>query len=135
MFEAIPSPNLGLSFDPSHLVRMQVDYVRALHEFGDRVHHVHLKDTEVMQERVYESGILGPSFGNPYRYSEGWWRYTIPGEGEIDWNLVVRRLDEIGYDRVLSVELEDHHFTGTPELEKEGLLRAKEYVEQFLKGE
>ena len=46
----------------------------------------------------------------------------------------VRRLEEVGYDGVLSVELEDHHFTATPELQKEGLLRAKEYVEQFLKG-
>ena len=134
MFEEIPSSNLGLSFDPSHLVRIQVDYVRALHEFGDRVHHVHLKDTEIVQERLYESGILGPSFDSPYGYGDGWWRYVIPGEGEIDWNLVIRRLEEVGYDGVLSVELEDHHFTATPELQKEGLLRAKEYVAEFLKG-
>jgi sugar phosphate isomerase/epimerase len=52
----------------------------------------------------------------------------------VDWNLIMRRLEEIGYDGVLSVELEDHHFWATPELQKEGLLRSKDYIEQFLKG-
>ena len=134
IFAAIPSPNLGICFDPSHFVRIQVDYVRVLHEFGDRVHHVHLKDTEIIGEKLYESGILGESYGRTYGFGEGWWRYTIPGEGEIDWNLVIRRLEEAGYDGVLSVELEDHHFYSSPESQQEGLLRSKEYIEQFLKG-
>ena len=47
---------------------------------------------------------------------------------------MVRRLEEVGYDGVLSVELEDHHFWQTPELQQAGLLRSKNYVEQFLKG-
>ena len=134
IFEVIPSPNLGICYDPSHFARIQIDYVRVLHEFGDRVRHVHLKDTEIIGERLYESGILGQSFGRSYGFGEGWWRYTIPGEGEVDWNLVIRRLEEAGYDGVLSVELEDHHFWETPELQKEGLLRSKDYIEQFLKG-
>ena len=134
IFEAIPSPNLGISYDPSHLVRIQVDYMRFLHEFGDRVRHVHLKDTEILSEKLYESGILGESYGRTYGFGEGWWRYTIPGEGEVDWNQVIRRLEEFGYDGVLSVELEDHHFWATPELQQEGLLRSKDYIEQFLKG-
>jgi sugar phosphate isomerase/epimerase len=133
IFAVIPSPNLGICYDPSHFARIQVDYVRVLHEFGDRVRHVHLKDTEIISDRLYESGILGQTFGRTYGFGEGWWRYTIPGEGEVDWNLIMRRLEEIGYDGVLSVELEDHHFWDTPELQKEGLLRSKDYIEQFLK--
>jgi sugar phosphate isomerase/epimerase len=134
IFAAIPSPNLGISFDPSHFVRIQIDYLRVLHEFGSRVHHVHLKDTEILPEKLYESGILGESYGRTYGFGEGWWRYTIPGEGQIDWNQVIRRLEEAGYDGVLSVELEDHHFWATPELQQEGLRRAKDYIEQFVKG-
>lgn len=108
--------------------------MRLLHEFGGRVKHVHLKDTEIIQEKLYESGILGESYGHTYGFGEGWWRYTIPGEGSVDWELVIRRLEEFGYDGVLSVELEDHHFWATPELQQEGILRAKDYIVQFLKG-
>jgi len=134
IFELIPSSNLGICFDPSHFVRIQIDYLRFLHEFGDRVFHVHLKDTEILPEKLYESGILGESYGSTYGFGEGWWRYTIPGEGTVDWNRVIRRLEEAGYDGILSMELEDHHFYATPELQQEGLLRSKEYIEQFLKG-
>lgn len=134
IFAAIPSPNLGICFDPSHFVRLQIDPVRLLAEFGHRVKHVHLKDTEVIAERLYECGILGESYGRSYGFGEGWWRYTIPGEGLVDWQLILRRLEEYGYGGVLSVELEDHHFWATPELQKEGLLRARDYVGQFLKG-
>lgn len=135
IFAAIPSPNLGICYDPSHFARLQIDHVRLLHEFGDRVHHVHLKDTEILPEKLYESGILGESYGRTYGFGEGWWRYTIPGEGLVDWQLVIRRLEEIGYDGVLSVELEDHHFWATPDLQKEGLLRSRDYISQFLKDD
>jgi sugar phosphate isomerase/epimerase len=133
IFAAIPSPYLGICFDPSHFVRLHIDYLRLLSEFGDRVKHVHLKDTEILPEKLYESGILGESYGRTYVCGEGWWRYAIPGEGEVDWNQVIRRLEDLGYDGVLSVELEDHYFWKTPELQKEGILRAKEYIEQFLR--
>jgi sugar phosphate isomerase/epimerase len=134
IFAAIPSPNLGLCYDPSHFARMQIDYQRVLCEFGDRVRHVHLKDTEILPEKLYESGIAGESYDRTYVCGEGWWRYTIPGDGEVDWNFIIHRLEDVGYDGVLSVELEDHYYWQTPELQQEGLLRSKEYIEQFLKG-
>lgn len=133
IFAAIPSPNLGICYDPSHFARMQIDHVRLLHEFGDRVKHVHLKDTEVIAEKLYESGIAGESYGRTYGFGEGWWRYTIPGEGMIDWQLIIRRLEETGYDGVLSVELEDCHFWDTADLQKEGIVRSRDYIGQFLK--
>ncbi|MFH1570631.1 MAG: sugar phosphate isomerase/epimerase [Gemmatimonadota bacterium] len=132
IFAAIPSPNLGICYDPSHFARLQIDWVRLLHEFGQRVKHVHLKDTEIIGEKLYECGILGESYGRTYGFGEGWWRYTIPGEGVIDWQLIVRRLEEIGYEGVLSVELEDCHFWSTPELQQDGILRARDYIQQFL---
>ena len=134
IFEVVPSANLGICYDPSHFARIQIDYLRLLHEFGDRVRHVHLKDTEIISEKLYESGILGETHARSFGYGEGWWRYAIPGEGEVDWNQIVRRLEELGYDGVLSIELEDHHFSATAELQQEGILRSREYIEQFLKG-
>lgn len=134
IFAAVPSPNLGICYDPSHFARLQIDHVRVLGEFGDRIKHVHLKDTEILQEGLYESGILGQSYTSTYGYGEGWWRYTIPGEGLVDWQLILRRLEEMGYDGVLSIELEDDHFSATPQLQQEGILRSRDYISQFLKG-
>ena len=134
IFSAIPSSNLGICYDPSHFARIQIDHERVLHEFSDRVRHVHLKDTEIIEENMYECGVLGPSFDSPYGFGEKWWRYTIPGEGMVDWQLVVRRLEDAGYEGVLSVELEDHYFWADADLQKEGLLRSKDYVEQFLRS-
>ena len=134
IFAAVPSPNLGICYDPSHFARLQIDHVRVLGEFGDRIKHVHLKDTEILQEGLYESGILGQSYTSTYGYGEGWWCYTIPGEGLVDWQLILRRLEEMGYDGVLSIELEDDHFSATPQLQQEGILRSRDYISQFLKG-
>ena len=133
MFEAIPSAHLGICFDPSHLIRQHIDYMRALHEFGDRVRHVHAKDTEIMAEGVYEHGVMGETFGVKYRYGGGWWRYCIPGYGEVNWGRFLHRLEEVGYDGILSIELEDHHFCETPERQKEGLLKAQAHLEPLLK--
>lgn len=134
MFKEVPSKALGLCFDPSHLVRMQIDYERALNEFGDRVVHVHAKDTSVNYERLYECGIYGDSVGNKeYGFGERWWRYTIPGSGDVDWTLMVTRLEDFGYEGPLSIELEDQRFWATPEARKEGLLRAKEYLEGIVR--
>ena len=130
IFKVCPSPNLGICFDPSHLVRMGIDYLRAVHEFGGRVKHVHAKDTEVHDELLYEHGIYGPSFGgSPYRYGEGWWRYCIPGDGQVDWSRFIARLQDHGYEGCLSIELEDHRYCGDPEKQKAGLLAAAEHLD------
>lgn len=132
MFAEIPSPNLGLCFDPSHLARIQIDYLRALSEFGSRVHHVHGKDCEILEDGLYLHGVLGETFGRRYQHGEGWWRYCIPGDGEIDWRRFVHRLSEFGFDGVVSIELEDHHYKGNAEAEKDGIVAAAAYLEQFV---
>ena len=47
LFDAVPSKALGLEYDPSHLLWQQVDYLRAVRDFGDRIYHVHAKDTKI----------------------------------------------------------------------------------------
>ena len=44
LFEIIPSPNFGLNFDPSHYVWQQLDYLKTVYDFKDRIFHVHFKD-------------------------------------------------------------------------------------------
>jgi sugar phosphate isomerase/epimerase len=51
----------------------------------------------------------------------GWWRYRIPGLGEVDWPGVVRTLRDSGYDGVVSVEHEDPVWSGDLDRVREGL--------------
>ena len=132
IFEVVPSPNLGICYDPSHFARIGVDYKRLLMEFGSRVRHVHAKDTELLADGLYEFGCLGQSFGQRYGYGEGWWRYCIPGWGVVDWRWVIARLEELGYDGPLAIELEDHRYSGSAEKNAAGILAAKSYLEDIL---
>lgn len=98
MFEAVPSRSLGLSFDPSHLLWLGIDDIPGLiQEFGDRIYHVDGKDAEIVRDRLRRQGILGSS----------WWRYRLPGNGELDWTEIVAALRGIGYDGTISIEQED----------------------------
>ncbi|MCC7491756.1 MAG: sugar phosphate isomerase/epimerase [Fimbriimonadaceae bacterium] len=128
MFAAVPSERLGLCFDPSHLVRLGIDYQRFLWEFGSRVKHCHGKDTELLDEQLYLTGNISPSFGAKYGYGECAWRYCIPGDGEVDWTFVAHRLKDFGYDNLVCVELEDCHYFPEVELQQEGLINSIDFL-------
>lgn len=57
LFERVPSDNLGLNLDPSHLVWQFIDYVKVAKEFAKKVFHTHAKDTEIMYDKLSEVGI------------------------------------------------------------------------------
>lgn len=98
MFEAVPSKALGLSFDPSHLLWLGIDDIPGLiQEFGDRIYHFDGKDADIVRERLARQGILGSS----------WWRYRLPGNGELNWAEIIAALRGIGYDGTISIEQED----------------------------
>lgn len=133
MFNVIPSKHFGLNYDPSHLVRLGIDYLRVLNEFGHRVTYCHGKDTEILHDDLYEFGNIPATFGANYDFSEGSWRYTIPGQGEVDWGKVALRLEKINYNGPISIELEDHRYWGTLEKEQLGIVKAKEHLELYFK--
>lgn len=133
LFAAAGSPALGLCFDPSHLVRIGIDYRRVLGEFGDRVHHVHGKDCAFDRERLYRQGQLSTTFERPpFACSEGWWRYCVPGDGEVVWRDVVVALVAAHYEGVISVELEDGLFMGDEAGNRRGLLRSRDHLRAAL---
>jgi sugar phosphate isomerase/epimerase len=124
MFEAIPSPAFGLNLDPSHLLWLQVDYERAVRDCGDRIFHVHAKDTEIRRDELHRRSIL--SLG------VGWQTGRMPGRGEIDWGRFVGALRDVGYDGVLSVEHEDEDFEGSDELVERGFVLARDHLRALL---
>ncbi|NMH75342.1 sugar phosphate isomerase/epimerase [Bacillus sp. RO2] len=122
LFERLDSPNVGLTFDPSHLIWQFIDPYSPIKEFGNRIFHVHAKDTEIDEERLKRVGFLTD-------YS--WWRYRLPGHGALDWRKFISELLEAGYDGVVSIEHEDPIWGGNLEKTKEGLLIAKRYLEKL----
>ncbi|NIA30581.1 MAG: TIM barrel protein, partial [Actinobacteria bacterium] len=93
----------GFNFDPSHLVWQGIDPVKFLEEFGDRIFHCHMKDCAVTLDGT--TGILGShlNFGEPGRG----WDFRSLGRGDVDFEAIIRTLNQIGYSGPLSVEWED----------------------------
>jgi len=121
LWEWMFSLGLGLNFDPSHLLWLGIDPVAALRPYVDRVAHAHAKDAEVFPERRDRYGVFGRTVERTDGWDSGWWRYRMPGLGQIDWRHLVDALYEGGFDGVLSVEHEDPVWGGDDERVRAGL--------------
>ena len=120
---------MGINYDPSHLIRMGIDPIRFLEEFGARVYHVHGKDTELLPENLYEYGHEQPAtFAKHFNYGGWQWRYTIPGHGVMRWGKALQVLNAIGYTGNICIELEDANFNGSTEGEKMGFLQGAGFL-------
>lgn len=97
-------PAFGFNYDPSHLGYQGVDYVGFIRRFADRIFHVHVKDA-YWSDRPVEAGVFGGhvNFGDPRRY----WNFRSPGRGSVDFEEIIRALNDIRYNGPLSVEWED----------------------------
>ncbi|MBT8336102.1 MAG: TIM barrel protein, partial [Gemmatimonadetes bacterium] len=94
----------GFNYDPSHLAYQGVDCVAFILEFGDRIHHVHMKDVW-WSERPTASGVFGGHL--PFGHRDRHWDFRSIGRGRVPFEDIVRALDRIGYAGPLSVEWED----------------------------
>jgi sugar phosphate isomerase/epimerase len=94
----------GFNYDPSHLAYQGVDMVGFILRFGERIHHVHVKD-------VWWASVPGASgvFGGhlPFGHRDRGWDFRSPGRGRVPFEEVHRALDRVGYQGPLSVEWED----------------------------
>ena len=123
MFEAVPDVNLGLMLDPSHLIWQQIDYIRFVHDFGERIFHVHAKDMAIDEEMFYQDGILGCGFR--------WQIPRIPGQGLVDWQELIAALYSVGYDDAINIEHEDANWEGDEELVKRGFYLARNALQPY----
>jgi sugar phosphate isomerase/epimerase len=121
LWEWMFSIGLKLNFDPSHLVWMGIDPVEALRPYVDHVKHAQAKDVQLFPERRNHYGWPGKAVQRDDPWDVGWWRYRVPGLGQVDWRAVVDTLYEGGFDGVLSVEHEDPVWGGTEDRIHTGL--------------
>ena len=97
-------PAFGINYDPSPQGDQGVDYVGFINSFSERIFHVHMKDVHWSDVPV-ETGVFGghTEFGTPGRY----WDFRSLGHGKINFEEIIRALNQIGYSGPLSVEWED----------------------------
>lgn len=96
-------PEFGFNFDPSHLIWQGIDPVQFIRAFSDRIYHVHVKDAIVKLDG--RSGILAShlNFGDHRRG----WDFRSPGRGGVNFEEIIRALNDVGYQGPLSIEWED----------------------------
>ncbi|RWP34554.1 sugar phosphate isomerase/epimerase [Mesorhizobium sp.] len=117
--------DVGMNFDPSHLVWQMIDQARFIREFGPYMLHVHAKDLMIDHDGLYERGILSAGMG--------WQVPRMPGLGDVDWNVIFSGLYRAGYDGAIIIEHEDRRFEGSDDEVKRGFLLARDMLRPFVK--
>lgn len=124
MFNDIPSPNFGLNYDPSHMVWQKMDYLKPIHEFASRLHHIHAKDVRMDQDRLNQVGTLAypPEYHIP----------KLPGLGDVNWGQFLSVLGEVGYRGPVCVEVEDRAYEHSLESRKAALKQSAVFLRNYL---
>ncbi len=124
MFEAIPSPNFGLNYDPSHMIWQHMNYLKPLRDFREKLFHVHAKDVRVDRHRLDEVGIMA----TPLEYHTP----KLPGLGDVNWGLFFSVLSDVGYDGPVCIEVEDRAYEGSLEARQASLAQSGRYLKNFM---
>jgi sugar phosphate isomerase/epimerase len=107
MFSIFPQECFGLNYDPSHPYWMQMDYIKPIYEFKDRIQHIHIKDALVYKDKLDEVSIYG--------YPLDFHSPKLPGLGGIDWGRFISALHDIRYTGPACIEVEDKAFESCEE--------------------
>ena len=124
VFEILPSPNLGINYDPSHFVWQMIDYIKPIYEFKEKIFHVHYKDIKLYHDKLNDVGIMA----HPLEFMTP----KLPGLGDVDWGKYVSALTDIEYDGCTCIEVEDKAFEGSEERKLDSMRLSKKYFEQFV---
>ena len=124
LFDLIPSPNFGLNFDPSHYVWQQMDYVKTIYDFRDRIFHVHFKDIKLYPEKLAECGVMA--------YPLDYMSPKLPGLGDVDWAAFISALNDIRYSGDAVIEVEDKAFEDSREDILKSITLSKRYLDTFI---
>lgn len=128
MFKRVPNKNFGLNYDPSHLRFQLINYISPIAAFKDRIFHVHAKDAEVFDDKLAYYGVFDKHLGE----GGGYWRFRMPGFGQVRFDEMLKALRNIGYDGVVSIEHEDLLYEGSESKVKEGLILGRKFLEKMI---
>ncbi len=98
---------VGVNLDPSHMLWMGGNPLRAIREMAGAIYHVHAKDTRI-DPRNSEINTLLETKPSDCVNDRSWNYVTLGyGHGELWWREFITLLRQAGYDGVLSIEHED----------------------------
>jgi sugar phosphate isomerase/epimerase len=117
--------DVGMNYDPSHLVWQMIDQTRFIKEFGPAMLHAHAKDVMIDRDGLYERGIFSAGMG--------WQVPRMPGLGDVDWGEIFSGLYRAGYDGPIVIEHEDRKFEGSDAAVKRGFLLARDVLRPYVK--
>lgn len=125
----VGSSSIGANFDPSHLMWQGMDFVEAARFLASEgvIFNVHMKDVRFNARAVAESGLFDPT---PYgEASTRAWNFAAVGDGhdQLQWNQLIRVLQDVGYQGSLTVEHEDAMLD-----RDEGILRSIRRVQSMI---
>lgn len=124
VFEILPSKNIGINYDPSHFVWQQIDYIKPLYEFKDRIFHVHFKDIKLYKDKLDDVGVLAA----PLEYMAP----KLPGLGDVNWAQYVSALMDINFNGYACIEVEDKSFEDSHESILKSVKLSYKYLRQFV---
>jgi len=109
--------NVGVNLGPSHFWWQGADPIRVVEALGPVVGWCHGKDTTLYPERIALNGVMDHRF--PVDASWAPWHFSAVGDGHdaATWSRLIRALQSVGHDSVVSIEHED------PSLEPEECIR------------
>ena len=95
MFEAVPSENIGLQWEPCHQMVQLVDPIPQLRKWVKKIFAVHGKDATIAWDIIKEKGICG-------RDQFVWHR--TPGFGDSNWTDIISILRMNGFEGSIDIE-------------------------------
>ena len=110
-----------LCFDTGHFTFASEDPLTMLKKYVDRVGHVHLKDMRlpVVKEALENNWSFLQSVRNG--------AFTVPGDGDVDFDPIFKVLDDAGYEGWLLVEAEQDPAKANP---LEYAMKGRAYIKE-----
>jgi sugar phosphate isomerase/epimerase len=125
MFDAVPTDNIGLQWEPCHQMVKLIDPMPQLRKWVKRVFVVHGKDATIHWDVVREHGIGGPV---PFAF------HRTPGFGDSNWTDIVTELRRGGFKGSIDIEgWHDPVYRG--DLEMTGQVHGLNYLKRCRGGD
>ena len=100
-------PEIGVNFDPSHLLWQGMDPVAVIRALEGAIYHVHAKDVKLDCYNIARNGVLDTKHYSDELHRSWIFRTVGFGNDLSYWKDIFSELRKIGYDGTISIEHED----------------------------
>ena len=132
MFDAVPSKNMGLEWEPCHQMVSLMDPMPQLREWAHKIFHVHGKDASVdwnvvRKYGVHSSGHADVALPGKVQSVPAFAYHRTPGFGDSNWTDIITELRRAKFTGSIDIEgWHDPVMRG--ELEMSGQVRGLQYL-------